>query len=174
MFAVCGGSFEREACPLSRWGGRGRRGERGGRRGGGDRWGARRNWASSGRTAAGGATRWRVRWQGLEHTATPLLDRMLKKDRDRREVYCVVMLSFVAMFSIYFFAIHICNIMFYMLFHTLSTDSFIYAHTLAKNFIAFSCELLIFIINVQGGPLYKTVIFSYLAIIRTWAHWNYG
>lgn len=96
MSTVCGGSFERGAWPLFRWGWRGRRGERGGGLGGwgggGGRGGVRRNWASSGGTAAGGATGWRVRWQGLEHTATPLLNRMLNKDRDRREFHCVVKL----------------------------------------------------------------------------------
>lgn len=96
-----------------------------------------------------------------------------KGQRQKRGLLCRNVVLCCNVFNIYF-AIQICNVMFYKLFHTLSTDSFIYTHTLAKNVIAFSCELLIFIINVQGGPLYKTVIFSYLAIIRTWSHWNYG
>lgn len=48
-------------------------------RGGGDGRGVRGNGAPPGGAAAGRATRRGVRWQGLEHAAAALLDRMLEK-----------------------------------------------------------------------------------------------
>lgn len=94
MSTVCGGILHRGACPLFSCGGggwRGRRGEGGG--GGGRRCrGVRRDRALSGGAAAGGAAGWRVRWQGLEHAATPLLNHVLQKQKkEREEFYCVVM-----------------------------------------------------------------------------------
>lgn len=80
--SVFGGSLERQARRLSRFRWRGRRGERRGGWGGGDGQGVRRNRTPSGGTAARGAARRRVRRQGLEHTATPLLNGMLREDRD--------------------------------------------------------------------------------------------
>lgn len=80
--AVFRSSSERGAWWLSGWGRGGRRRERGGRCGSGDGWGVRGSWTPSGRTAAGGTTRWRVWRQSLQHTATTLLDGMLREDRD--------------------------------------------------------------------------------------------
>ncbi len=165
--AVCGGGFERRAWPLFRWRWRGRRGERwwgwggGGGGGGGGRGGVGGDRASSGGTAAGGATRWRVRWQGLEHTATPLLNRVLNKDRDKREFHCVVVvLPYLVILQLsptiprvlYIIIILLCLVV---------------SYTITS------------ILHVWGGPLYKAgmvldvlVPWENLVISRSWLHWN--
>lgn len=151
MSTVCGGRFERGACPLFWWGGGGwrrRRGERGGRRGGRGRCrgGVGRNRASSGGAAARGATGWRVGWQGLKHTATPLLNCVLNKDKDRGELNCVVvfccsgsvMLWWNALWPVYCAYFHPASNMYLYSCHS-TLVPFVTAQTMAKSFVVLRC-----------------------------------